>query len=597
MYTRAGVVQAFLNMFEAPTYLEIGVNEGETFHALRAARKVAVDPGFAFPAEAREPGPGTEYHEVSSDAYFDLAGRRGVRFDVVYLDGLHTFDHTLRDLLNAVLLLKDRGVIVVDDVIPNSFDASLPDLDQVFALRRQAQGADVNWAMDGSWMGDVYKIPFFVDAFMQQLSYATVQENHGQTVIWRRARPAGSLSAPSFPGVDRLDFRDTILRRPEFRLRPLAAIVDQVRTAYDLPADRPAGSGARDFAAATLLRRIEVAAKQMPEPKVTSPELMPDLVRGDAARAWRTPRPSKTIALHRLQNVYCALDGLVFDRDLNVFTPTVAQYDAAVVGLAREQVAAAISSHTVLRYDGAAVLCGKIGLSNYGHWLVEMLPIAFLTRPDILFQGWKVFVPNVYDHMGTVIGDSLSLLGIPADSVAQHDGRPAWFQELVVVSGISEHGSYYLPVTADCLQELAAQPPSDGSEKVWISRVGEARRLQHEGELQAILKADGWRILHPGRMTLWEQIAACKGARHVAGVDGAGLTNAGFMATGGQVTSFIPGIMPDLFFWTLAVNRGLHYHEVRCALAEPSSDPAIPWNAPLSIEVEDVLAALRTGSA
>ena len=222
-----------------------------------------------------------------------------------------------------------------------------------------------------------------------------------------------------------------------------------------------------------------------------------------------------------------------------------------------------------------------------------MMPIAFLTRADILSQGWKVFIPAIYGHMRNVIRDSLSMIGLPEANVVEHDAQPAWFEEAIVVSGLTQHGLYYLPVTADCLQELAEQVSPDGSEKVWISRVGEKRRLVQEEELQATLEAKGWRIIHPGQMTLREQIAACKGARHVAGVEGAGLTNLGFMAAGGQVTSFIPAVMPDLFFWTLAANRVLRYHEVRCPLASPSDDPVIPWIAPLQIETERVLEALR----
>ena len=594
MCTRAEVVQKFLDMFEAPSYLEIGVNQGVTFHQLHASKKVAVNPIFAFPPESREPGLATEYHEIASDHYFEHAGAQDLRFDVIYLDGLHTFDQTLRDLLNSILLLKAQGVIVVDDVIPNSFDASLPDLDQVFALRQQARDAGVNWAMDGSWMGDVYKIPFFIDTFMQQLSFATVAENHGQTVIWRGSRAATAMSTPSFTNVDRLDFRDTILRRNEFRLQPLEMIVDQVRSTFGLPQSDKDGLSARGFPPDTLFRRIDAPAKQMPKPTVTAAELMPPMIHWDASQAWGALRPSKTIRFHRLKNVYSHREGLVFDKDLNIFTGTVAQYDDATIQLAREELAAAISSDTVKRYDGVSVLCGKIGLSNYGHWLVEMLPVAFITRADILSRGWKVFVPILYDHMQTVIRDSLSMIGIPASSVVEHDGQPAWFEELIVVSGLTQHGLYYLPVTADCLQELGSQVSSDGSEKVWISRAAEKRRLLHEEQLQTALEADGWRVIRPAEMTLREQVAACKGARHIAGVDGAGLTNLGFMAPGGQVTSFIPAIMPDLFFWTLAVNRGLQYHEVRCPLARPPDDPVIPWNAPLQIETQQALDALRS---
>ncbi len=61
------------------------------------------------------------------------------KFDVIYLDGLHTFEQTLRDLLNALTLVADAGVIILDDVLPSSFAALLTDMEQVFTIRSMAK--------------------------------------------------------------------------------------------------------------------------------------------------------------------------------------------------------------------------------------------------------------------------------------------------------------------------------------------------------------------------------------------------------------------------------------------------------------------------
>jgi predicted O-methyltransferase YrrM len=44
-----------------------------------------------------------------------LAGRRP-RFDLIYIDGWHTFDYTLIDFFYADLLLEVNGMIVLDDI-------------------------------------------------------------------------------------------------------------------------------------------------------------------------------------------------------------------------------------------------------------------------------------------------------------------------------------------------------------------------------------------------------------------------------------------------------------------------------------------------
>lgn len=46
--SRPQVLQAFLSFYQKPAYLEIGVQNGATFHALHAGSKTAVDPRFNF---------------------------------------------------------------------------------------------------------------------------------------------------------------------------------------------------------------------------------------------------------------------------------------------------------------------------------------------------------------------------------------------------------------------------------------------------------------------------------------------------------------------------------------------------------------------
>lgn len=239
MLARNEVIDGFLQMFHRPSYLEIGVNHGETFFKVDARRKVAVDPRFLFDVEAAKTLPGVELHQVASDIYFGEIAQTDEMFDVIYLDGLHTFEQTLRDLLNAVGLLKRGGVIVIDDVIPNSFDASLPDLDEVFKLRRISPELGADWHQDGSWMGDVFKVPFFIQSFMQQYSYATVLENHGQTVMWQRKRPSAEVKLRSMEQLARYDYRQTILGREDFAIRPYQDILAEVRAANG------GGSGAK----------------------------------------------------------------------------------------------------------------------------------------------------------------------------------------------------------------------------------------------------------------------------------------------------------------------------------------------------------------
>lgn len=222
--SRPEVVQQVLDLYKRPSYLEIGVNAGETFHQVQARHKVAVDPLFVFDVdEARKANSNAVYHEIPSDEYFGTIIAPDTKFDVIYLDGLHTFEQTLRDLINALDHLTPNGVIVIDDVRPPSYLASLPDRENYFKVRT------VTKVTDKSWMGDVYRLIWFIDTFFQNLSYRTIANNHGQAVVWRQRRE--SVTERRAVDVSALTFEEMILQLDTLRELPFSEIIEEVRAA------------------------------------------------------------------------------------------------------------------------------------------------------------------------------------------------------------------------------------------------------------------------------------------------------------------------------------------------------------------------------
>lgn len=231
--SRIQVIQACLDLFESPEYLEIGVWKGKTLFPARAARKVGVDPVFAFDVDtARATHKTTEFFEGTSDAYFARLDPTE-RFDVIYIDGLHTLEQTLRDFLNAVCFLKDQGVIVIDDVCPTSYHSSLANLRHAKIVKSAMRSEDRNW------MGDVYKLTFFIESFMPQFSYRTISNNHGQLVLWRERR--ASVAERSLESVARAPFESIFVEEKSLLKGELSAILSEVALAYGLaPATAPA---------------------------------------------------------------------------------------------------------------------------------------------------------------------------------------------------------------------------------------------------------------------------------------------------------------------------------------------------------------------
>lgn len=220
--SRAQVVQAFADLYPAARYLEIGVCTGATFHAVQASKKVAVDPHFQFDLiEARSTQPQAVYHQVPSDTFFLDILEKSEKFDVIFIDGLHTYEQTLKDFFNAIACLAEGGVIVIDDVKPIDYASSLPDQSGAQAVRAALGETDERW------MGDVYKLVFFIAGYLGTVTFATVRETYGQLIVWREVRP--TVSDLSLEAIARLQFCDVVARMDTYRLKPLDEIVQLFR--------------------------------------------------------------------------------------------------------------------------------------------------------------------------------------------------------------------------------------------------------------------------------------------------------------------------------------------------------------------------------
>lgn len=232
---RDRVIQQLLRHFTEPSYLEIGVYMGSTFHSIVAHSKTAVDPDFVFDLEAAEADPekaNCKYFEMSSDAFFSTIAGTVPKFDLVFIDGLHTFDQTLRDLLNSVMLLREGGIIVIDDVMPITFASSISDLVQHINFRA---AQEIN---DGAWMGDVYRLVHFVRHYMPMFSFATVLENHGQCVLWKKPRLL-DIAPLKVEQIARLDYKDFVLQKSALNILPFSEIDAMVAAARSAVVARP----------------------------------------------------------------------------------------------------------------------------------------------------------------------------------------------------------------------------------------------------------------------------------------------------------------------------------------------------------------------
>jgi len=212
-------MNALLNFTEQRRYLEIGVEHGSTFLGVKAEYKVGIDPNFKFDI-AEHSDPATVFLQMDSDSAFEVINQEDFSYDLIFIDGLHTFEQTYRDFLNALEVLEPNGFIIIDDVWPNDRYSYIPDLKVAYELRaRSLNGAPLS---DYSWHGDVFKVMATIHDFHQNIEYRTFSDNgNPQSVLWysdyqkRETRFSNLREISSLPYEDVLVNMDILFNRTE----------------------------------------------------------------------------------------------------------------------------------------------------------------------------------------------------------------------------------------------------------------------------------------------------------------------------------------------------------------------------------------------
>jgi hypothetical protein len=198
---RMQLVQHAIDALAARTYLEIGVDEGESFCAVRVPRKTGVDPVPPKPRVAVEiTSPGVQYFAMTSDEFFasdarDAALAGGV--DVVFVDGLHTYGQTYRDVRNSLKVLNPGGVILVHDCLPASEEEA-----RVAATYEEA-GRLNGPSWNGLWTGDGWKAIVAVRSGHDGADACVLDCDHGVGLVYHGGgRPPLRLSLEEIDALD-----------------------------------------------------------------------------------------------------------------------------------------------------------------------------------------------------------------------------------------------------------------------------------------------------------------------------------------------------------------------------------------------------------
>ncbi len=104
-FYRWDLIEYLINKNNYKNYLEIGCDQNQLFSKVKIENKTGVDPVNG--GNVRK----------TSDAFFK---ENKSRFDIIFIDGLHTYKQVKKDILNSIYHLEKKGMILVHDCMPDS---------------------------------------------------------------------------------------------------------------------------------------------------------------------------------------------------------------------------------------------------------------------------------------------------------------------------------------------------------------------------------------------------------------------------------------------------------------------------------------------
>ena len=101
---------------------------------------------------------------MTSDKFFRDNKKK---FDMIFLDGLHTYEQTIKDINNSLEFISDKGVIIIHDCLPKKIWNQI--VPRVY----------------GHWNGDVWKAIVHSRTYNYADTYTCIAD-HGLGIIFKR---------------------------------------------------------------------------------------------------------------------------------------------------------------------------------------------------------------------------------------------------------------------------------------------------------------------------------------------------------------------------------------------------------------------------
>lgn len=102
---KSEIINFIIRKFNYKRYLEIGVMVSRNFNLIKIDFKESVDPVYS------------ATYQMTSDNFFNNLDT-SIKYDVIFIDGLHHGEQVYRDIINSLNHLNENGIIFCHDMNP-----------------------------------------------------------------------------------------------------------------------------------------------------------------------------------------------------------------------------------------------------------------------------------------------------------------------------------------------------------------------------------------------------------------------------------------------------------------------------------------------
>lgn len=225
------------------------------------------------------------------------------------------------------------------------------------------------------------------------------------------------------------------------------------------------------------------------------------------------------------------------------------------------------------------------GANNWYHWLIEVLPVAFLAgRLPQQYADFPIVIPARIANLPT-FRDSLDVFRQGREVIAIGDENHLFDQLVVIDPPVREPMNLrqgHWPTIADysynpallleyrsAIQARLGVQTMDPRDRIFLARA-HGRRSYNQDELLAIAERHGFRAVHIEKLSFCEQVELLSGAKFVVGPSGAAFANTLFCSQGTRLlTWLIPQYNGFCSYMNLARTVG---SELRYVFATPNQE-------------------------